>query len=78
MNKFNSLFLAIKRHSGDSDKMLLEGCFEQLSEETGIPLIRMEFYLDTLQNPGLIKYSIVTGTIRLTPFGRHLDRLFAD
>jgi hypothetical protein len=77
MNRFNNVFLAIKKLCGSSGKMEHEDCFETLAKEAEIPLVRLEFYLDTLQDLGLIKYSFDDCVIRLTSFGKQQDRLFA-
>lgn len=76
MNAFNSVFLAIKEccnnvNCGGKD------CLAEVSYRSGVPLDRLNFYLNILQDLGLIKYSWDDKTIHLTGFGKMQERLFA-
>ncbi len=78
MNNFNTVFLAVKKYCGDKGVTEDSSCFEAISKATKIPLNRLDFYLTTLQDLGLIKYSITDGYIKLTAFGKKQERLFTE
>jgi predicted transcriptional regulator len=76
MNKFNEVFLAVKSCLTENEKHESE-CFSSVAERANVPIEKLEFYLSTLQDLGLIKYSTKDRTIKLTSFGKKQDRLFA-
>jgi hypothetical protein len=76
MNKFNEVFLAVKSCLTANEKLDGE-CFSMIAERANVPVEKLEFYLSTLQDLGLIKYSTKDRTIKLTAFGKKQDRLFA-
>jgi len=78
MNNFNSMFLAVKKHCENDQYDKNPSIFETIAQEANVPLLRLEFYLDTLQSLGLVNYSFENCTIRLTAFGLKQKRLFAD
>jgi hypothetical protein len=75
MNNFNQIFLAVKKHC--SDGCSEDGRFYNISETANVPIEKLDFYLSTLQDLGLIKYSWKNQTIHLTNFGKKQQRLFA-
>ncbi|MCD6012512.1 MAG: hypothetical protein K0Q79_2374 [Flavipsychrobacter sp.] len=78
MNNFNNVFLCIKKHCHEKGMMHGTDIFEKLSEDTKIPVSKIEFILTTLQNLELIKFSLEEHYIKLTPFGKKQERLFTD
>jgi hypothetical protein len=78
MSIFNTIFLAVREYCNRIPDSRPEiSCFEEIAAKAHIPIENLEFYLDTLQNLGLIKYSWEKKTIRLTAFGKKQERLFA-
>jgi len=78
MSIFNTIFLAVREYCNRIPVPLPEmNCFEEIAARACVPVDNLEFYLDTLQNLGLIKYSWEKKTIRLTAFGKKQERLFA-
>ena len=75
MNKFNEVFLAVKSCLKNNEKN--DGCFDTVAKLADVPPEKLEFYLNTLQDLSLIKYSAKDKTIKLTTFGKMQERLFA-
>lgn len=78
MNNFNSIFIIIKKHCGSNGTIDGPDCFEKIAHEAGIPLNKLDFFLNTLQNLDLIKYSSQEHYIKLTYFGKKQQRLFTE
>jgi hypothetical protein len=78
MNNFNTVFRAVKEQCGKAEKIEGSKSFEAISTAANIPAQRLDFYLETLESVGLIKYSIEKWFIQLTPYGKVKDRIFAD
>ena len=78
MNNFNNVFLTIRKYCGDKGMMEGKGIFERVAKETDIPVARLMFMLNTLQDLQLIKYSTEENYIKLTSFGKKQERLFTD
>ena len=76
MNNFNAVFETVKKHC-DHSRVTGGSQFEAISQETGIPFERLDFYLSTLQDLGLIKYSFSEQVIELTSFGSKQEKLFS-
>lgn len=76
MNPFNTVFLAVKKHCGDSIREDKE-CFEALALATNIPLDRLDLYLNMLQDLELITFSKTRGVIQITALGKKQEELFA-
>ena len=78
MNTFNSVFLAVKEYcSRNSETPAGVNGFAEISYKADVPFEKLDFYLSTLQDLGLIKYSWVDKTVILTKFGKMQERLFA-
>jgi hypothetical protein len=78
MNNFNNIFLAIKKHCDKDGVLKAPDCFETIAKEVGVPVAKIDFFLNTLQELQLIKYSVSDHYIKLTSFGRKQERLFTD
>ena len=70
---FKKVFTIIKHHCGETTSFSHTDCFKTVAEGAGVPLEKIEVYLDLLQDFGLIKYSMTGKCIELTPFGKKLD-----
>ena len=76
MNNFDIVLTAIRQNC-EKGIVPQSDCFDlvkaelKLKDEEGI-----DFYLDFLQDLGLIKYNYSNRLITLTERGRHTDRLF--
>ena len=78
MNNFDTVFAAVKEQCGKNDG--IEGLknFEQICKTAKIPLNRLDFYLNTLESVGLLKYSMDNEYIKLTPYGKMKRKVFAE
>lgn len=74
MNKFNDVFLSIKKHC-TNQKHIAEIDFETICKETHIPVDQLPMYLKQLKESGLINYSMEDRYIHLTPFGKKQEKL---
>ncbi len=77
MNNFNTVFLAIKECCADRRPDKTEDRIKKIADKTGIANDKLAYYFDTLEQLGLIKYSLEKKTIELTSFGRRQEKLFA-
>jgi len=77
MNNFDSVFVAVKEQCGTNDAISDQLCFEKIAKAAKIPLSRIDFYLNTLESVGLIKYSMYDKYVRLTPYGKIKSHVFA-
>lgn len=78
MNNFNHVFIAVKKHCDETGVAGGQDIFEKVASEAGVPILKIDFILNTLQNLQLIKYSIEEHYIKLTAFGKKQERLFTD
>jgi len=78
MNNFNTVFRAVKEQCKKTERIEGAKGFEDISAAANVPMQRLDFYLETLESVGLIKYSINNWIIQLTPYGMKKDRIFAD
>ncbi|MCD6013769.1 MAG: hypothetical protein K0Q79_3631 [Flavipsychrobacter sp.] len=75
MNRFNEVFLAIKKQCFKQRHIAEIDCFEKVAKEAKIPLDKLHTYLKHLQDIGVIKYSVNDKYIYLTTFGRKQETL---
>ena len=78
MNNFNKVFLSVKKHCGADGINADENCFKMIAEHADIPLDKLNFYLNSLQDLDLIKYSWNDKSIHMTPFGKMHEKLFMN
>jgi len=52
-------------------------CLQKIAKVSKIPIGRIEFYLDTLESIGLIKYSMPNHYVKLTEYGKLKNKVFA-
>lgn len=77
MNIFNILLTAIRRKCIHTN-MPYADCFDYIKEHTELQYHEnLDFYLDFLQDLGLIKYSLEDRQITLTERGRATEVLFS-
>ena len=78
MNTFNDVFVAVKKYCDtDAGSKDVKDCFGFIAFNANVPPDNLDFYLNVLQDLGLIKYSRADKTIHLTGFGKMQKRLFA-
>lgn len=73
MDKFNEVFLAIKKRSQEQTKFAELHDFKQIAQEAGITQKALEPYLKRLCDRGLIEYSAQEQYIYLTSLGKELQ-----
>jgi hypothetical protein len=78
MSEFNRLFIVIKANCERQKSLAEISCFGKIANESGIPVEKLNFYLDKLQQLGLIRYSIPDQYIYLTAFGKKQKQLSAQ
>jgi hypothetical protein len=78
MNNFNTVFLAIRQHCSNINNTADENHFQLIADAANVPVQKLDFFLKTLQDLGLIKYSWKNKTIQLTSFGKKQERLFSE
>ena len=76
MHNFINVYSAVKRHCEVEGFQENRDCMDTIAETANIPVNNLGFYLNLLQNLGLIAYS-TNGTIELTETGVHKETLFA-
>jgi len=76
MKNFNAVFLVVKKYCGESGITGDVACFEAIARELDIPVTAVDFYLNALQDLGLVRYSLHEGYIKITPFGQRQEKLF--
>lgn len=76
MHNFINVYSAVKKHCEIEGFKGNKDWFETIAESANVPVGNLEFYLNTLQNLGLIRYS-PNGSIELTETGVHQESLFA-
>jgi hypothetical protein len=76
MNNFNKVFTTVQRSC--TEKGAIEGGnqFQKLAMEVGLPLDRLHFYLDCLNEVGVINYTSRKKAISLTEKGTKVERIF--
>lgn len=70
MNRFNEVFLIIRKRCEQEQKLAEIRCFETVAKEANVPLTQLHIYLDHLKELGLIQYSMEDKYIYLTAFGK--------
>jgi hypothetical protein len=76
MNIFNVVLAAIRLRCAQTDVPYAD-CFDFIKEKIDVKYHEnLDFYLDFLQDLGLIKYSIADRHITLTARGRATETLF--
>ena len=75
-DRFSIIFQLIKKYYGNKGAPESDNRFQAICEGAGIPMIRLGFYLKTLEDIGLISYSEKAGFIKLTSFGKKVEHLF--
>jgi len=78
MNNFDPVFSVVKNHCSNGDGVENPHCLEEISKACKLPLDRLDFYLNTLEAVGLIKYSMSRHYIKLTPYGKLKSHVFAS
>jgi hypothetical protein len=79
MNKFNDVFLAAKEYYEQCPSISHECDFEKVANAAGVPPAELDFYLNILQQMGLIKYSITEDKyLFLTGYGVKTKTLLTD
>jgi hypothetical protein len=74
--QFNLVFLTIKKYCGNNGLPEGDKRIQLICDETKISIIRLGYYLRTLEDLGLIMFTEKEGFIKLTSFGKKVDRLF--
>ena len=77
-NSFNNVFQAVKKYCENEPCDDDDTIFENIALDANVSLFRMQYYLDILQNLGLIHYSFDTNSISLTAFGKRQKGLFTE
>jgi hypothetical protein len=78
MNKFNSVFTAIKAECEKQKGLAEIHCFEKIALNAGVSILKLPDYLEHLQDSGLIRYSTAEKYIYLTVFGRKQETLIKN
>lgn len=76
MKKYSAVFLAIKKCCGSVGEIQDKNCFQAISTEADVPFNQIHLYLDTIQNIGILQYSIKEGFIKLTEYGKSKKVMF--
>lgn len=79
MNNYDVIFTIVKKHCkqrGAQDR----NCFDKITSEIefSTDMKHVDFYLDSLQNMGLISYSEFEKSIFLTDKGKRTELIFSD
>lgn len=77
MNRFNAVFQSIKKECAKQKNVSEISNFEQVALSAGIPLAELDYYLNHLQDVGLIKYSRTDKFLYLTLFGKKQEKIGA-
>jgi len=75
MTIFNTIFLEVKQYCYEAGMEPDEDCFKTIAERANIPIEQLDFFLNTLQDIGIIKYSWEDKSIYMTSFGKKQERL---
>ena len=78
MNNFDLVFSAVKDNCGESGIVDSIDCLEKIARSTKIPIARLDFYLNTLEAVGLIKYSMENHFVKLTTYGKLKTKVFTE
>ena len=76
MHNFINVYKAVKKHCEIEGFQENKDCFETIAETANVPVSSLGFYMNILQNLGLISYS-PGGAIELTEVGVNKESLFA-
>jgi predicted transcriptional regulator len=78
MNNFNKILVLVQNHCHDHHEICSEEKFEKIAGEAGVSLERLHFYLDCLQDIGLIRYIQDGRKISLTSKGVKAKYVFPN
>jgi predicted transcriptional regulator len=76
MSSFNRIFDAVKKHCEDSGAVTGNNQLQKIAGEAGVTIDRLHFYLECLQETGVIKYNATEKTVTLTEKGAKALRVF--
>ena len=76
MSNFNKIFGIIKKHHSESGPIVGEAQIQKIAADTNISLERLHFYLECLEQTGVILYSQENKSIDLTEKGLKAHRVF--
>ena len=69
MSDFKEVYSVIVSYCTERKSVILNNCFEQIAREASIPLDELDHNLSSLQDFGLISYSIPENYIHLPVAG---------
>jgi hypothetical protein len=78
MNNFNKVFLVVKAHCEKQKNLAEVHSFDAIAREAGVPITKLDMYLDHLQKLDLLRYSREDKYIYLTVFGKKQDLLIRE
>ena len=76
MNNFNKIFATVQKQCEKQGSVIGSDQFQKMAAETGISIERLHFYLDCLEQTGLIRYSGGKRSIELTEKGANTQNVF--
>ena len=76
MNNFNTVFTVVKKRCLEKETVSGGEQFQMIASEIGISLERLHFYLDCLEQTGVIQYSPQKKSITLTKKGISVEKVF--
>jgi predicted transcriptional regulator len=76
MNNFNKVFDVVKNRCTTTGKISGDNKLQEIAAEVGVSTDRLHFYLDCLQETGVIKYIPQKRSISLTEKGIQAQRVF--
>jgi predicted transcriptional regulator len=78
MSNFNKIFALVKKHCIGGSLHPDETKFEEIASEAGVTFERLHFYLDCLQEIGMLRYDKKNRKISLTSKGEKAKRIFSE
>jgi predicted transcriptional regulator len=76
MSSFNRIFDAVKKHCEDNGAVTGNSQLRKIAGDAGVTIDRLHFYLECLQETGVIQYNSVEKKVRLTEKGIKALRIF--
>jgi len=76
MSNFNKIFAAVKKQCHEEGCINGNNHFEKIASEANVSLERLHFYLECLNDIGVIQYSSENKSILMTDKGKKAGRIF--